>query len=121
MTMAIMVLVSAYHFHVQLTFHAVCGVASILVTTYMYMHIAIKLPKPPRQEGAVLSCLRKQRLWEHVGLVEADDTDEPQPHGAPARWRRSLLRKWLPIAAAASCILGFVVLLVDVTASTTAG
>ena len=74
MTMAILVLVSAYHFQAPLTFHSVCGVATVLVTTYVYMGIADKLPKPPRREGPLLACLRilgKRRLWETVELVEA--------------------------------------------------
>jgi len=49
MTMACLVFISAYLFSSQLTFHKVMGVASIIVTTYMYMNIAIKLPKPPQQ------------------------------------------------------------------------
>ena len=45
-TMALLVILSSYLFHVELSFHSITGVASILVITFMYMNIAIKLPKP---------------------------------------------------------------------------
>ena len=42
--MAILVVVSAYFFGAPMTVHSCLGVAGVLVTTYCYMNIALKLP-----------------------------------------------------------------------------
>ena len=41
--MAILVIVSAYAFGVTATFTSYLGVAAVLVTTYAYMNIALKM------------------------------------------------------------------------------
>ena len=77
MTMANMVLLSAYLFGVPLTFHKVTGVASIILTTYMYMNIAIKLPKPPQQAN-----LWKSLCNSYMGLTRLSGEDESSSSGA---------------------------------------
>ena len=42
--MAILVCVSAYFFQVITTIHSWLGVAGVVVTTYAYMNIALKMP-----------------------------------------------------------------------------
>ena len=42
--MAILVVVSAYFFNVVTTIHSWLGVAGVVVTTYAYMNIALKMP-----------------------------------------------------------------------------
>ena len=43
--MAILVVISAYFFSAATSFTAYLGVAGVLVTTYAYMNIALRMPK----------------------------------------------------------------------------
>ena len=44
--MAILVAISAIYFNLKTTLHSWLGVVSVLVITWIYMTIAVKLPKP---------------------------------------------------------------------------
>jgi len=44
--MAILVAISAVYFDLKTSLHSWLGVTMVLVTTWIYMTIAVKLPKP---------------------------------------------------------------------------
>lgn len=69
--MAVLVCVSAVWFGLQMNVHAGLAVVIIVVTTYVYMAIAIKLPVDPPDE--------KPRENEGVKLVGAADDEEDEP------------------------------------------
>ncbi len=84
--MAILIVISAYFFHLQTTVHSWLGIVIVLATTYCYMNIALRLPvpKPPEAHAPEQAEARAHLLEEAGGGTDAEgDGPSTSPRAKP--------------------------------------
>uniref|UniRef100_A0A7S0LQF7 Sugar phosphate transporter domain-containing protein n=1 Tax=Coccolithus braarudii TaxID=221442 RepID=A0A7S0LQF7_9EUKA len=68
---ALLFVISAYFFQQPTNLHSWCGIIIVLVTTYCYMNIALKLDSPAQVPGGIKD--EKERLLEEAIVAESID------------------------------------------------